>query len=284
MADLEPREADDYSAPQVEAARRVIIDVMQVLASYHDCLVLVGGWVPDLLLPDAEEAHVGSIDVDLALDAAKLGDGRYAEMLKLLLGTRRYRMGEKSFQLVADIDLGDGHPSLSVDVEFLAPKEAKTRGSRPAVLKGFRVLQADGCESAFRSPVTIELEGEMIKGAANVVDIRIVSVPDFLVMKAYAIQGRDKPKDVYDFCYCLDHTPGGPSELGINWKTRAPHEPDVAKAIKILRNKFQSPEDFGPTQVVEFHNDPNQEVRDQQARRAYELMRVFLENVTDSPA
>lgn len=48
------------------AARRVLVDVGQVLASFVDCLVVVGGWTPDLLLPDADERHVGSIDVDLA--------------------------------------------------------------------------------------------------------------------------------------------------------------------------------------------------------------------------
>ena len=77
----EPRQRDDYSDRQVEAARRVLVDLGQVLAAFMDCLVVVGGWTPDLLLPDAEEPHVGSIDVDLALDVAKLDDGRYAELV-----------------------------------------------------------------------------------------------------------------------------------------------------------------------------------------------------------
>lgn len=74
---------------------------------------MVGGWVPDLLLPGVEHSHVGSIDVDLALDAQKLSDGRYAELLKLLLDTRRYRLGRKPFQLLTDVDLGDREGPLS---------------------------------------------------------------------------------------------------------------------------------------------------------------------------
>lgn len=70
----EPRYAADYTARQIEAARRVLVDVQQVLAGFRDSIVLVGGWVPDLLLPDAAEPHVGSIDVDLALDAKRLED------------------------------------------------------------------------------------------------------------------------------------------------------------------------------------------------------------------
>lgn len=93
----EPRHEGDYTDRQVEAARRVLVDIGQVLASFRDAVVVVGGWVPDLLLPAAKPAHVGSIDVDLALNAAKLGDGRYAELLKLLLDTGRYEKGEKIF-------------------------------------------------------------------------------------------------------------------------------------------------------------------------------------------
>ena len=85
----EPRHEGDYTDRQVDAARRVLVDVAQVLASFRDAMVVVGGWVPDLLFPATEPKHVGSIDVNLALDAAKLGDGRYAELLKSLLDTGR---------------------------------------------------------------------------------------------------------------------------------------------------------------------------------------------------
>ena len=44
----------DYSQRQTQAAYRVLIDLGQVLAAYSDCLVVVGGWTPDLLLPEAE--------------------------------------------------------------------------------------------------------------------------------------------------------------------------------------------------------------------------------------
>ena len=75
----EPRQRDDYSPRQVEAARRVLVDLGQVLAAFEDCLVVVGGWVPDLPLAQADEPHVGSIDVDLALDANKLAPATVAQ-------------------------------------------------------------------------------------------------------------------------------------------------------------------------------------------------------------
>ncbi|MBI2924617.1 MAG: nucleotidyl transferase AbiEii/AbiGii toxin family protein [Verrucomicrobia bacterium] len=274
----EPRHREDYSPRQIEAARRVLVDVGQVLASFADCLVVIGGWVPDLLLPDAEEPHIGSIDVDLALDAAKLTEGRYAELLKLLLDTKRYRKGAKDFQLVATVDLKDGEKPVEVEVEFLAPKEVKLKKNKPKLLAGFRVLQADACAAAFRAPVERNLVGKTVRGARNTVRLRVASLADFLVMKAHALAGRDKPKDAYDICYCLEAYPGGMANLAAEWR-RCRKGRDVAKAIEILSAKFASVDAFGPQQLVEFHSSPDAEMRAMQARRAFELVHAFLELV-----
>lgn len=272
----EPRQQSEYDSDQVEAARRVLVDLGQVLAAFRDCLVVVGGWVPDLLIPDAEEQHIGSIDVDLALDAEKLNDGRYAEILKLLLETRRYRPGEKPFQLLTDVDLQNGNKPVQVEIEFLAPKEVKLKKHKPKLLQGFRVLQADGCGTAFNAPVQIELVGRTIRGAQNKVRLRVASVPDFLVMKAHALNGRDKPKDAYDICYCLGNFPGGVLSLAAAWKQRDKDE-DVKRAIEILTEKFASIDSFGPRQVVEFLGLTDGAEQEMQARRAFELVQAFLD-------
>jgi predicted nucleotidyltransferase len=271
----EPRQRYEYGDRQVEAARRVLVDLGQVLAAFMDCLVVVGGWVPDLLIPDAPEPHVGSIDVDLALDVEKLNEGRYAELLKLLLDTKRYRQGAKPFQLVVDVDLGDGERPVQVEVDFLAPKEVKLKKNKRKLLADFRVLQADGCGVAFHAPVEVTLNGKNVRGAENSVRLRIASVEDSIVMKAYAIAGRDKPKDTYDLCYCVEHFSDGMEKLAEDWRQRL-EEKDVARAIEILGEKFPGVDAFGPQQVVEFHAAPDAETQAMQARRAYEVVQKFL--------
>jgi predicted nucleotidyltransferase len=196
----------------------------------------------------------------------------------LLLDTRRYRPGEKQFQLVVDVDLKDGDKPVQVELEFLAPKEVKLKKNRPRLVKDFRVLQADGCAAAFRDPISTALSGQNVQGATNTVRLRIASLPDFLVMKAYAIGGREKPKDSYDFCYCLEHVEGGMDTLASEWKKRV-GDADIVKAIGILREKFASVESFGPQQVVEFGNSANDEERAMQARRAYESVQEFLKRL-----
>jgi len=138
-----------------------------------------------------------SIDVDLALDSQKLTDGRYADLLNLLLDTRRYERSEEPFQFFTIVDLADGQAPIRVDIDFLAPTEFKLRSTRTKKIEGFRVQQADGCGAAFRAPETITIEGRMTQGAHIEVNLRVAALPDFLVMKCYALHGRDKPKDAY---------------------------------------------------------------------------------------
>ena len=91
-------------------------------------------------------------------------------------------------------------------------------------------------------------------------------------MKAHALDGRDKPKDAYDFCFCLDNS--GIPELAKPW--RDSDKKRIKKALEILREKFASIDSYGPLQVVEFHSPPSTEEREQIARRAFELVQAFL--------
>jgi hypothetical protein len=65
----------DYTEDAVEAAGSLLLELTHLLGEYRDEIVLIGGWVPPLLLPHAETPHVGSIDIDLALDHRKLQEG-----------------------------------------------------------------------------------------------------------------------------------------------------------------------------------------------------------------
>lgn len=69
-------------------------------------------------------------------------------------------------------------------------------------------------------------------------------------MKAPALAGRDKPKDTYDICYCLERFPGGLAKLAAEWKRRR-GEKDVTRAVEIMTAKFTSVDAFGPQQLVD---------------------------------
>jgi tRNA nucleotidyltransferase/poly(A) polymerase len=56
---------------ETEAARAVLIEVLNALGAMRGEIVIVGGWVPDLLYP--KRNHMGSFDVDLAVSPKTLG-------------------------------------------------------------------------------------------------------------------------------------------------------------------------------------------------------------------
>jgi len=53
----------DYTADAVEAARSVMLELSRVLGEYQNDMVIVGGWVPELLIEKAPRAHVGPTHV-----------------------------------------------------------------------------------------------------------------------------------------------------------------------------------------------------------------------------
>ena len=67
----------------VDICRSVFIEVLTILSKDLDNLAMVGGWVPELAFPN--RGHIGSLDVDLALDARKLEPKAYESIRKKLV-------------------------------------------------------------------------------------------------------------------------------------------------------------------------------------------------------
>ena len=75
---------EHYDPTAIEAAHAVLMDALTVLGRYAEQLVIVGGWVPELTFP--HQGHLGSLDVDLAIDAERIGiDTAYTTIRHLLL-------------------------------------------------------------------------------------------------------------------------------------------------------------------------------------------------------
>ncbi|MBL8229321.1 MAG: hypothetical protein JNL98_12615 [Bryobacterales bacterium] len=108
----------DYSGDQVEAARSVLLELVRLLGEYRDDIVVVGGWVPQLILPQTPLQHVGSIDVDLALNHVTLEDPGYATIQTLLLRRGYEQSPKQPFIFFRTVEIG-GNP-IRVQVDFLA--------------------------------------------------------------------------------------------------------------------------------------------------------------------
>ena len=93
----------DYSADAVAAAKSVLVELVQVLGEFREQIVVVGGWVPGLLLTDAREQHIGTLDIDLALDFQHLPDASYATLLKALTSRGYQQDPRQPFRLFREV-------------------------------------------------------------------------------------------------------------------------------------------------------------------------------------
>lgn len=81
----DPQSAREYEDRTTQAAKSVLIEIGQILGSFRGRFAIIGGAVPWLLLDNEEMPHVGTLDVDLSLDAAALGDGEYVRLVDALM-------------------------------------------------------------------------------------------------------------------------------------------------------------------------------------------------------
>jgi hypothetical protein len=128
MAELTPREpqsAADYDDRTTTAVKSVLIEIGQILGSFKGKFAVVGGAVPWLLLNNEDMPHVGSLDVDLSLDAEALGDGEYVTLIEALRGQGYDQRKElRRFQLVRKVPAKDGGAPIDIIVDFLMPRDA----------------------------------------------------------------------------------------------------------------------------------------------------------------
>lgn len=97
----------NYPEALVRAARSVLVELVHLLGEYWENIVLVGGWVPELLLSTNKSPHIGSIDVDLALNHLKLQDEGYKSIQSLLI-EKGYVQDKQSF-IYCPLSCNEGH-------------------------------------------------------------------------------------------------------------------------------------------------------------------------------
>lgn len=248
----EPQSAADYDDRTTAAVKTVLVEMGQILGAFKGKFAIVGGAVPWLLLGNEEMPHVGTLDVDVGLDAEALGDGEYATLVDSLRGHGYEQRKElRRFQLVRRVPARDDGAPIDVIVDFLMPRDAEIVKNIPPLITEFAVQRADGADLAMRFYQLVAIEGPMPAGGTNRVEIAVCSIPALLAMKGHAVEGRYKQKDAYDIYYCVRNYPGGPEALAEACRPLLEHA-SGAKGFGFIAGKFDSVEGFGPTCVRKF--------------------------------
>jgi hypothetical protein len=164
----EPQSAANYDDRTTAAVKAVLLEIDQILGSFQGKFAVIGGAVPWLLLENEEMPHVGTLDVDLGLDAEALGDGEYATLVEALMGSGyRQRQELRRFQLVRQVPAADGRGAIDIIVDFLMPRHAEIVKNSAPLINEFAVQRASGADLALRFYQMVAIEGPMPDGGRN---------------------------------------------------------------------------------------------------------------------
>lgn len=240
-----------------EVSKTYLLELMLTLKSYKEALVLIGGWVPYFLLEKFQRSgvefqHVGSRDIDIAVDPQKVGEDQYATIVELI-GKRGYQPKEGStFSFVKEAKLASGGTDV-IQIDFLGPEYGGTAKSKrhQRVQEKMLIRKARGADIVFDHNLEFDLSGKLPNGAEALVKIKVADIVGILTMKGIVIGERYSEKDAYDIYSLIAHYKDGPVIVA---KEVQPYlkNPLVREGIEGIANKFRSREAEGPAWVADF--------------------------------
>jgi len=257
----------------VDACRSVLIEVLTVLGRELDNLVVVGGWVPELAFPN--RGHIGSLDVDLALDGKKLKPLIYESIRARLIEAgyqqatempnRFYRTLKDNTQIKVDLITGE-FPEMASEGTHLQIQE-------------LAVWKARGVDLAFSFQQSVKVEGVLPGGGHNVVVAKLPTIEAYLCIKAITLSERKKDKDAYDICFCIENYPGGYKALAAAFKGKL-EDKLIQEGIAILRDKFTRLDSIGPVWAAKVETTAESgEDFERVQRRAFEQVNALLREI-----
>jgi hypothetical protein len=247
-------------------------------------VVIVGGLVPPLLVPQPEpglEGHIGTQDLDLCLSVA-LVDGNVGsyDRLEKSLKEAGFNMAREEGNSVSWRWIGG--VELPLTVEFFCasgPGREPGRLYRPGGVVGGKlsalVLSAGRLIDADTRDVEVEvlLPGD---GGKTRQSIKVAGPAAYLAAKADALRRRNKNKDAYDIVWLVEAWVGGQVALAQEIKeTPIGSDAEFISALRVLKDEFSSIDSAGAIKYSRFmaNDTPS---RDRFARRAVGALAALI--------
>jgi len=265
----------DYGKKEVDACLSVLVELMTILGEFRDNLVLVGGWIPYFLTEENRHEHVGSLDIDIALDFQKISGDTYKTILQILK-SRGYEEGKQPFIFYRTIPIENGG-IITVEVDLITGEYGGTgKSHRTQSIQDVRARKTRGCDLVFKQNRSLKISANMPDGALNEVTIKIATVVPFLIMKGMCMWDRYKEKDAYDIYFTILHYPGGINELV---KIFQPFKSNklMREGLGKIKAKFKNIDALGPVWLINFEDIDDEEEKERVKRDAYERVNAFLD-------
>jgi len=204
--------------------------------------------------------HVGSIDIDLAVDPARIQEPEYATIVDLLTERGYQPAPDQRGQripnsLIRTVPSPATAKPYAIRVDFLTPDAAGGARRHAEVQSGLLARKIKGCEAAFAHQTTVELTGTLPEGGELTVPLRIADLVGIVTMKGIVLGERYREKDAYDLYALIAHYGRGPAEVA---EAIRPYrdEPLIAESLASIRAAFGAREANGPAWTASFLVSP----------------------------
>jgi len=277
----------DYTDEITFASRSALLELSICLKAYRDSLVVVGGWAPYLIIEEFGKAftHVGSIDIDIAVDPENTDDSQYASILSLI-EKRGYRQRTSHgqpihFSYQKDVPDPNGD-DVTISIDFLTSIDHDRKNHRHATLQPeFRARMAEGCGLAFHHHFHKDLVGILPGNGEARSTIKVLDIAGCIGMKGIVLGERYKEKDAYDIYSVVTSCLSSPEDVGRE-VARYITEEEMTRGIDVIRERFRNPRAEGPSWVASFIHGSDPESHERKAVEVFVVMQRFLDAIDNA--
>lgn len=278
---MKPRLFKDFTPETVLLSNRALIEIFRILRKYSSALVLIGGWVPYLLLQNHRQkgddfAHVGSIDIDIFVDPTKVKQDEYATIAEMITEAGWRKVPDSIFKFERILQRDDGAPQ-GITADFLTARDTDLGGRHrhrdiQSDLRG-RILDHPELVTEHSAPYS--LNGNLPSGGETQLEFNMLDVVGCIGTKGFALADRYKHKDSYDIISVLDHYGTGYKEVTKEFDQFISEE-SVLDSLGRIKASFRSNKSEGPSLYAEFMQPADHNAYELLAQRAYMLVNEFL--------
>ncbi len=279
-----------FTVEEIEACVIVMRELFLYLKPYRNQIVLIGGWVPYFLLekykhPGEYEQHVGSLDIDVALDAYSIPDTAYKTILEIL-SVRGFRQRKDAMgrdipaSFLKSVVLENGK-EIEVRIDFLAPEYGGTsKKRRHQIIQDMLARKGRGTDIVFDHADIIHLSGPISNGANIELDVKVADVAACFVMKGIAMGERTSEKDAYDLYMLARYYKEGPKSVLPELRKLRKHGL-MKQALRNIQDHFKDVKSLGPVSIAKFMGISDKGAHDRITRDAFELFQFIIQGMED---
>jgi hypothetical protein len=279
-----------FTVEEIEACVIVMRELFLYLKPYRNQIVLIGGWVPYFLLekykhPGEYEQHVGSLDIDVALDAFSIPETAYKTILEILSGRGFHQRKDATGRdipasFLKSVILENGK-EIEVRIDFLSPEYGGTpKKRRHQIVQDMLARKGRGTDIVFDHADIIHLSGPISNGANIELDVKIADVTACFVMKGIAMGERTSEKDAYDLYMLARYYKEGPKSVLSELRKLRKHGL-MKQALRNIQDHFKDVKSLGPVSIAQFMGISDKGEHDRITRDAFELFQFIIQGMRE---